>query len=161
MQRPHEEAGRAQTLLTLYRASRYEAVLPDGGTLCLRVGERAPPSLFDWMGETLLSAYLTACNPYSTALTAAQNARRMSGLLQELDAGGIAYLRGEGYLPGEAWREPSVLIKGLALADVDALVRRHDQNAILVVDADEIAILRVYREDWRGVLTPAPDLQWA
>ena len=158
---PKDDAGRVRTLLTLYRASRYDALLPDGGTLSLRIGERPPQSLFDWMGDLALSAYLTACNPHSMALTAAQNARRMNALLQELDAAGIAYLRGDGHLPGETWREPSVLVKGLDLAAVDALVRRYEQNAILVMRPGEACSLRVYRDDWRGLVLPTADLQWA
>jgi hypothetical protein len=158
---PKDDASRVHTLLTFYRASHYEAVLPDGRTLRLRVGERPPPVLFEWMGEDDLSAYLTACNPHSRALTAAQNAQRMAVLLQELEAGNIPYLRGEGFLPGETWREPSVLVKGLSLGDIDALVRRHSQNSILLMRHGEAASLRVYRDDWRGLLPPAPDLQWA
>jgi len=158
---PRDDAGRVHTLLTFYRASHYDAVLPDGRTLSLRVGQRPPHSLYEWMGEDALGAYLTACNPHSQALTAAQNAQRMAVLLQELDADQVVYLRGEGYLPGETWREPSVLVKGLALADIDALVRRHNQNCILLMRPGQVASLRVYRNDWRGLLPPAPDLEWA
>ena len=158
---PKDDASRAHTLLTFYRASHYDAVLPDGRTLSLRVGERPAATLIEWLRDESLGAYLTACNPHSQALTAAQNAQRMAVLFQELDAAGIAYLRGEGFLPGETWREPSVLVKGLSLAEVDALVRRHNQNAILVVRPGEVASLRVYRDDWRGLSPPAPDLEWA
>lgn len=156
-----DDAQRIRTLLTFYRASNYEAALPDGRVSALRVGEPAPAALGEWIGSAWPAAYLTACNPHSQALTPAQNAQRLDGLLRALDAAGIDYLRGDGHLPGERWREPSVLTRGLALDCVDALARHHQQNAVLVLRAQAPVRLRLYRGDWHGLVTPAPDLEWA
>ena len=156
-----DDAQRIRTLLTFYRASNYEAALPDGRVSALRVGEPAPAALRAWIGSAWPAAYLTACNPHSQALTPAQNAQRLEALLRELGVAGVDYLRGDGSLPGERWREPSVLTRGLDLDAVDGLARRHAQNAVLVVRAGTPVRLRLYREDWRALAAPAPDLEWA
>ena len=158
---PSDSAERVRSLLTLYRASRYDARLPDGRHAVLEVGRAPDPALRPWLGDAPLAAYLTACNPRSSALPAAQNERLLAQLRRELDAAGLRYLDGDGYLPGEQWREPSVLVTGLAPDALDALVRRYAQNAILVVRPGRPVRLRLYRPDWRALTPDAADLEWA
>lgn len=158
---PRDDAERVRRLLTLYRASRYEARLPGGRCAVLEVGRLPDPALQPWLGAAPLAAYLTACNPHSTPLPVAQNARLLAQLQRELDAVGLPYLCGDGYLPGEQWREPSVLVAGLDADTLDALVRRYAQNAILVLRAGQVARLRLYRPDWRALTADAADLEWA
>jgi len=89
---PSDSAERVRSLLTLYRASRYDACLPDGRRAVLEVGCAPDPALRPWLGDAPLAAYLTACNPRSSALPAAQNARLLAQLRRELDAAGLRYL---------------------------------------------------------------------
>ena len=156
-----EDGERVRALLTFYREAHYD-VRDDAGELhTLRVGEPMPTALEKWLGAATTCAYLTACNPHSQPLSPAQNARRMQQLLVELDAASLRYLRGDGHMPGESWREPSVLVAGLPLSELDALVRRHEQNAILIGACSEPMRLRLYRDDWRFFAAPTFDLEWA
>jgi hypothetical protein len=158
---PHDDAARVRTLLTLYRESNYDAMQTDGSTLRLRVGELPSPALRAWMGEAEFGAYFTACNPHSHPLSMERNAQRLDALLRDLDQASARVLRGDGYMPGARWREPSVLVAGLPLASIDALLRRYQQNAALIARHAGSVRLRVYRDDWRALAVPAPDLEWA
>lgn len=89
------------------------------------------------------SAYITAYNPHSRLLTAAENRRRQLALENELRRAGHVFLRGIGrhlsHLPGNDWPgEDSVLVLGLAREQAAALGRRHEQNAILWSGPDAV-----------------------
>ncbi len=158
---PQDDAARVRTLLTLYREAHYEALLPDGTTLRLHVGEPPSSALLEWLGEDEFCAHFTACNPHSQPLSAERNAQLLNALLRDLDALGARVLRGDGYIPGAGWREPSVLVAGISLATLDELLQRYRQNATVVVRHQGPARLRLYRDDWRALAAPAPDLEWA
>lgn len=158
---PPDDAVRVRTLLTLYRESNYEATLADGGTLRLRVGDPPSPALAAWLGESEFCAYFTACNPHSQPLSLERNAQRLDALLRDLAATPARVLRGDGYMPGARWREPSVLVADLPLATIDTMMRRYDQNAALIARHAGPVRLRLYRDDWRALALPTPDLEWA
>ncbi|MFA5522307.1 MAG: DUF3293 domain-containing protein [Castellaniella sp.] len=89
------------------------------------------------------SAYITACNPHSRLLTAAENRCRQLVLESDLRQAGHAFLRGigrhPGQNPGNDWPgEDSVLVLGLTREEAAALGRRHEQNAILWSGPDAV-----------------------
>lgn len=161
MAAPRDDAARVRTLLTLYREAHYDAEGPDGSTLRLRVGLSPDSALLAWLGDSEFCAYFTACNPHSQPLSVRRNAQRLDALLQDLCATAARVLRGDGYMPGADWREPSVLVAGLSMPDIDKLLRRYDQNAALIARRNGPVTLRLYRDDWRDLATPATDLEWA
>jgi Protein of unknown function (DUF3293) len=77
------------------------------------------------------SAYLTACNPYSQALSTSDNNSRMTELAKEI-TGRWPFLTGmgqdrEGRWPGE----PSYLIIGISEEDAHTLALKYEQFAYL------------------------------
>ena len=57
--------------------------------------------------------------------------------------------------------QPSLLIRGVGEAALDALAREHEQNAILIVPASGPVVLKLYRTDWQIVLGAVADVEWA
>jgi hypothetical protein len=155
----HDEA-RIRTLLALYRESHYDVVLPGGDVATMRIGERVPDDIADWIGAGEVAHYVTSCNPRSVSLTSAENETRLDRLRAELDARAVAYLEGAGHIPGESWREACVLVRGLGDDEVATIVKRYEQNSIVVVGAAGIATLRVYRDDWRAGAGDVADVEW-
>lgn len=152
---------RITALVALYRESRYDVELPQGGIATLRVGAPAPAAVQSWIGEEAVAFYMTACNPSSMSLTKQENDARLDTLRAELRARNGRWLEGAGHMPGESWREPSLLVAGIDAAEADALARRHGQNGILVVTPGAPATLRLYRPDWRAIAGDGADLEWA
>lgn len=116
-----------EALDAAYRGTTYRV-----GKLELRIGEQHP-----WLDHLLANrglvhyAYLTAANPASRPLPAAENAQRMDALEEELS--GFVFLRGAAHADDGAWEpEPSLLVLGLSLEDASEIGRRYGQNAILV-----------------------------
>ena len=113
----------------------------------LRIGRHSAPlqALHSAQGVSC-SAYITACNPYSQALTAAQNAARHTALLRVLQRQGLAWLPGLGrHLAGNWPGERSVLVLGLGLDAASALGIALRQNAIVCADADAVPKLVLLR----------------
>ncbi|MDR2013797.1 MAG: DUF3293 domain-containing protein [Rhodanobacter sp.] len=147
-------------LLALYRATHYDIALDDGTCATLRIGQMLPRALLDWLGASCLATYLTACNPHSHPLPEVENEKRMNTLRQRLRALPCRVLDGVGHLPGAAWREPSVFVADLPLADIDALAREFEQNAVVTAAPHEACRLRLYRADWPSVIEAGTDVDW-
>ncbi len=92
------------------------------------------------------SAFLTACNPFSSRPAAQANAERQRLLAADLRARNLAFAPGIGQHPDNGSPgEESFLVFGLALEAAKALGRRHAQNAIVWSDADatpQLVLLR-------------------
>jgi hypothetical protein len=88
------------------------------------------------------SAYITACNPNSQALSLADNANRQQELARELRTRGLRFDDGVGQHPSNGWEggqgEPSFLAYGLDLEAAKVLGRRFGQNAIVWAGADAV-----------------------
>jgi hypothetical protein len=106
-------------------------------------------------------ALLTACNPGSRLLPAAENARRMAALRQQLRERNIAFEPATAEAPDGAWHEESLWLDGVALATADELAREFRQNAFVCVDARGQVRLRVLREDWRPHAVDDPRIELA
>lgn len=156
-----ESIERIHALLALYRESHYDVEIPGGGTVTLRMGANAPPEVARWIGANQTATYLTACNPRSQSLSPKENEQRLDRLRQQVREHGGEYLEGAGHVPGEKWREPSLLVRGIGEVALDALVREHEQNAILIVPASGPVVLKLYRSDWQSVLGSVTGVEWA
>ncbi len=155
------ETTRIQALLTLYRESHYDVALARHRVATLRVGERAPAAVLRWMHGDRTAFYITSCNPHSESLPREENERRLDALRTQLRERGYPYLDGAGHIPGEAWREQCVLVRGIAEQEIAELVRVHEQNSIVVVRAQWPTMLRLYRPDWRVAIGEHADIEWA
>lgn len=156
-----ESVERINALLALYRESHYDVELPGGGTAIIRIGADVPPEIARWIGANRIAAYLTACNPRSQSLSPKENGERLDQLRQQVRERGGEYLEGAGHVPGEKWREPSLLVRGVGEAALDALAREHEQNAILLAPATGPVVLKIYRSDWQSTLGNVAGVEWA
>lgn len=122
-------------LLVAYRRTRYTAETP-AGTLTLYIGEANPA-----LDELLIAhdcrdwAYLTACNPGSRMLSAADNRGRQQALEAQLSARGVTVYRGAGIPDPEHdphWSpETSVLVLGIDPVAAARLARKYGQLAFV------------------------------
>jgi hypothetical protein len=138
------DAGR--DLAAAYHATLYTAVLTEG-SLTLRVSE--VNALLDRVLATRgvrSWAYVTAYNPGSVQVSAAENETRQRELRAAVARDGHVFYEGTGV--GEGWPpEPSLLILGISEAEASALGRRFGQLAIVVGERGEAARLLWLRSD--------------
>ena len=156
-----ESAARINALVTLYCESHYDVELERGRVATMRVGEPAPAAVLRWIGADGIAFYLTSCNPHSQSLPHEENEQRLHALRAYLADRGFAYLEGAGHIPGEAWREDCLLVRGISETDISDLVRAHEQNSIVVVRDGAPTMLRLYRPDWRAIVGERADIEWA
>jgi hypothetical protein len=108
-----------------YRATDYWVDDPRG-RFAIRVGE--PAAQID--AESW--AFITACNPGSKPLTAAENAARMRQLERVVCDLGLSFLRGEGVGRDGKWPpEPSLLILDIDKISATILGQHFGQAAIV------------------------------
>ena len=117
----------------------------------LRIGAASEPlrNLYR-QHESNCAAFVTACNPYSQRLDAADNAAHQDRLRNELEQRGLTrglkFFKGEGRQPNGGWpAEPSFLVLGLDLEEAKALGRKHEQNAVVWCGADAVPQLILLR----------------
>jgi hypothetical protein len=92
--------------------------------------------------DVYCSAFITAYNPYSTLVSAAENVRRQNALHAELIQLGISFIDGIGRHPSNRWpAEPSFLVLGISLEWAKVMGMRHEQNAILWAGEDAVSHL--------------------
>lgn len=92
------------------------------------------------------SAYVTACNPFSQALTDSVNNERQTVIARELQQHGMTYINGIGEHPTNGWtRAQSFLVLGLSRDDARRLGARHEQNAIVWCGLDAVPELVLLR----------------
>lgn len=138
----------AAALLQLYRDTHFEVRLPSrAGRSCLRIGQPLPETVQAWLGDAPLCAFITAYNPFSQAQAAALNRAAQHALLRLLKNLQARWLPAVGRIPGQAWREPSLLVADLALDRIDALAWHHSQNAVVMAHRQAAVQLRIYAAD--------------
>ena len=99
----------------------------------LRVGEHSS-DLERWLAArgARSFAFISAANPGSQPLSAAENEDRHRRLIEQVSAAGLPAIEGESYAAaGGGWRERSLLIAGLAREAAIALAREFGQVALL------------------------------
>lgn len=130
-------------LAAAYRATTYRARLPDA-VVDLRP-DRRHPALDRWLVGQGAScwAFVTAVNPGSVRLDAAENRRRLARLEAQLCAEGYAFFVGESIADAGDWPdEPGFFVVGLAARAALSLAECFGQNAVLVgADAQPAALL--------------------
>lgn len=78
-------------------------------------------------------AFITAWNPGSQPLSAAENARRHAELVREVERLGLRFMPGEGIAQDPAWKpERSLMILGISRGRAESLGRRFGQLSIVV-----------------------------
>jgi hypothetical protein len=93
------------------------------------------------------SALITACNPRSQILSAAENETRMLALIEAVEKLGYRHLPAVGRDPNGKWPdEPSLWIAGLTKNEAGNLAHRFEQNGFLWMDKDAVPLLRLLVE---------------
>lgn len=124
-------------LAAAYRAACYRVFLPDG-PCDLRIGEISP-RLVAWMASAKVACFavVTAENPASQLLSAAENAARQHRLCGELT--GFQSFTGENIAADGDWPlEHSYFVAGVSREAACVLGRKFGQNAVLVGAAEGI-----------------------
>lgn len=118
-----------------------------GARFALRIGRHsAPLQALQHRHGVDCSAYLTAFNPFSRPLTAAQNAARHAALLRVLQRQHLIWLPGVGRHPAGTWPgERSVLVLGLTQDAAALLGLAWQQNTIVCSGADAMPHLVLLR----------------
>lgn len=92
------------------------------------------------------SAFITACNPFSQAMTDEANGERQKTLAKELASRSLEFVAGVGQHSSGQWPgEPSFLVFGLTLEAAKTLGIRLEQNAILWNGPDGVPQLILLR----------------
>ena len=134
-----------QSLVQSYLHTEYRVLGDTPMTLRASV---ANPSIGDLLKRFKVHgcAFITACNPNSQQISAAENEERMGALEAELKSRGLHFLPSVAVDPFGEWPdEPSFLVMGLSLESAKALAARHGQNAILWCGATLIPELILLR----------------
>jgi len=118
----------AQKLKAVYLQTDYIVEVADKTEITLRIGERNE-QFEDWLRERGAKcwAFVTACNPRSEKLAAAENLRRQVELLKILEPFRIFPARGA----FADWVEPSILILDIKRRRAIEIARLFEQNAIV------------------------------
>lgn len=119
----------------------------DGVAFTLRVGQHSASLLAEQRRRQVeCSAFITAWNPFSQSLSAAENASRQTELARELARQGLSFLKGVGQHPSNDWPgEDSLLVFGLSRDAARALGTRLEQNAIVWSGSDAVPELILLR----------------
>jgi hypothetical protein len=126
------------SLITAYRETEYRVT--SAQPFVLRIDEPCAELLALYEASKLdCTAFITACNPFSQALSVAQNTERQAELAEELRQRSLTFLEGIGEHPSGDWPgEPSYLVLGMSLKAAKSLGLRYEQNAIVWCGADGV-----------------------
>lgn len=133
-------------LVEAYKRTQYRA-FADSGEIVLRIGEpsRAAAQLVGAAGASG-GAFITAENPLSVQLPAAENAVRQGELRKDLLKLGASVFEGAGQGDDPSWpAEASYAAIGISREQACELGRKYQQNAIIWFDAGgtpELIVLR-------------------
>lgn len=124
---------KSRKLNALYSATTYRVFVPAGPPIDVRVGARSSElDLLLTRQGAATWAFITACNPGSQPVPAADNEARHAELLSALKASGRRYLTAVGIPNSGEWEpEASAIVLDIATEDAIALARRFGQNAIV------------------------------
>jgi hypothetical protein len=133
-------------LVCAYRNTAFEVDHPQRH-FAIRIGKRCEPldALLRQHGQRQW-AYVTACNPYSVRLAAADNARRQSALQAYLREAGFVIYPGRGVPAEPGWQsEDSFLVLGITREQALRVGAMFEQNAIVAGEAGCAAELLLCR----------------
>jgi hypothetical protein len=132
-------------LIRAYCETCYKVLAPD--ELTLLVGHPNPDLvLVQQRYQADCSAFITACNPFSAALSKEKNVARQKMLAAELQSQNLAFVEGVGQHPANGWAgEPSFLVFGLGLDAAKILCTRFEQNGFVWSGGDGVPRLILLR----------------
>jgi hypothetical protein len=136
-----------------YRATAYTAETP-AGLLIIRIGESNTALARLLVAHHVTSwAYLTAHNPGSAQLSAAENDLRQSELRSVVRQSGYVFFEGAGI--GDGWPpEASLLVFGMSAKEAAALGSRFGQLAVVIGELGAPARLLWLRPDGADADSP-------
>ena len=125
------QTSQTEVLLQAYLNTDYQVYPTPSQTLHIRINQHNT-ELDQFLKGHQYWAYITAWNPNSKALPAAENEQRNQALVKELAAKGFTYYPGKG-VPNEGdWiPEASFLILDLSKNDALQIGRKYGQKAIV------------------------------
>ena len=142
---PEHDSVLAAGLIAAYRNARYRVDATPPFELAVDVHSAPLAALIQAQGVAG-SAFITAWNPLGVELARGENEARQRRLEVALLARGLRSIDGFGADPGDAWSgEPSRLVLGVNRYTACDLGHRHEQNAVLWMDADAIPRLLLLR----------------
>jgi hypothetical protein len=126
------------SLIAAYRETEYRVTADR--PFVLRIDEPCAELLALYKTSKLACAtFITACNPFSQAVSHAQNTERQNELAKELRRRSLTFLEGVGKHPSGDWPgESSFLVLGLSLEAAKSLGQQYEQNAIVWCGADAV-----------------------
>ncbi len=134
------------SLLAAYRDTEYRVRLGTGGYATIRVGEPLPAALRPLVPSDMPWAFLTACNPLSTATDRQTNREKQRQLLHALqNLPCVRAIHAACGVGRSGWREPSLFVMGLDTVPLDGLIERFQQHAAVVGCGASRARLRTHR----------------
>jgi hypothetical protein len=133
---------RIATLVDAYCAANYRWEL-DGRWHALRVGHPAP-DLEAGYPDCAVFGLVSAWDPHSVPRAEAVNRTADEALHTTLLASGLPYRAGFSSAANRSWREPSWLVMGMPLEELDRLALRFGQLATLGWQRGEPVRLRMY-----------------
>jgi len=135
-------------LAEAYLAASYRWEL-DGEWHALRVGQPAP-ELEARFPEAQSFGLVSAWNPYSVPRSDAVNRSADEKLQALLEVSGIPFRAGFSAAANRSWREPSWVVAGMPLRQLDRVARRFDQLGVLGWLRGEPVRLRMYARQPAG-----------
>ena len=132
-------------MVAAYEAAEYHVLTEEA--FVLRIGQHSAELSRLMDGQAMASAaFITACNPHGQLLGAADNTTRTNALGAELERFAPLVLAARGVDPTGRWMdEPGFLALGCPPAIVEALGRRHRQNAVVLCGGDAVPRLVLLR----------------
>jgi hypothetical protein len=126
------------SLVQSYRKAIY-LIHAQGEDIVMKVGKTSPQlSALMQSRKVASAAFITAFNPFSSALSTHENELRHRALLSDLTSLGLELLSGEGRDCENLWpSETSVLALGISLETAELLAKRYEQNAFIWIPSNE------------------------
>ncbi len=134
----------ATDLIDAYKKTNY--VVESNPAFTLYVGKHSESLARIYASENIKTAcFITAYNPFSVLLTPPHNVARQADLLSDIASLRLKSIYGYGQGEDTDWMEPSVLILGISSDKSMKLAIKHEQNAFIWCDENEIPELALTR----------------
>lgn len=150
---PFKDEARIATLADAYCAANYRWEL-DGRWHPLRIGAPAV-DLEGAFPDCAVFGLLSAWDPHSIPRAESVNRLADDALQASLLASGLPFQAGFSSAPDRSWREPSWLVMGMPLEELDRLALRFGQLAALGWHWGEAVRLRMYARQPQQTRPPA------
>lgn len=130
-------------LLEAYKNTIYRVYLEDNNFIDLFI-DKLNLDIINILNEYNAenAMFITAYNPYSKLLTKEENELRQNKLIEEIKDLDLKYFYGEGIGLDTSWEpEKSILVLNVDKDNINYLIEKFEQNAIVFVDKIGVPIL--------------------